>query len=82
MMAHRHTQVIYVRKRLQTITSAVYGQRHAAPPSLAVQYTPPKVANLDQILTILRPIQTRYSQIWTTGGGRQMLLSFTAERRA
>ena len=49
---------------------------------LAVQYTPPKVANLDQILTILRPIQTRYSQIWTTGGGRQILLSFTAERRA
>jgi hypothetical protein len=41
---------------------------------LAVQYTPPTVANLDQILTILRPMQTMHGQIWTIGGDRQMLL--------
>ena len=49
---------------------------------LAVQYTPPTVANLDQILTILRPMQTIYSIICINGGDSQILLSFTAERQA
>ena len=39
----------------------------ASLPSLAVQYTLSKAANLDQILTILRPIQTVCGKMWTIG---------------
>jgi hypothetical protein len=79
-MAHRPTPAVYVRNGLQPITSAFHRQRDAEPLAIAVQYTPPQAANLDEILTILRRIQTRVGQIWTTGGGRQILLSFTAQR--
>jgi hypothetical protein len=46
-------KVVYWWNDLKTIASAFQGQRDAAPPSIAVQYTLLQTANLDEILTIL-----------------------------